>query len=190
VEGKGGRCVGLTTLPPSFADCPEIWEPQPPATLWACNRPAQGLLCLYHLLVQNTNYIGKYSYRLLNPQELCFFCPLCIYGSHDHHNKQLLFSVGFYNAKLKVGTGLSYIAVMDRRLAVVKPAASTCYGGCASAQFASIRRQTSKVQRDDIRLPCHEMARASICNTQTDASFLEAVGLYILGDPRFLRRWI
>jgi len=24
---KGGRCVRLTTLPPSCADCPEIWEP-------------------------------------------------------------------------------------------------------------------------------------------------------------------
>jgi len=38
--GKGGRCVGLTTLPPSCADCLEIWEPQPPGTLRAvraCN---------------------------------------------------------------------------------------------------------------------------------------------------------
>jgi len=26
--GKGGRCVGLTTLPPSVADCLEICEPQ------------------------------------------------------------------------------------------------------------------------------------------------------------------
>ena len=25
--GKDGRCVGLTTLPPSYADCFEIWEP-------------------------------------------------------------------------------------------------------------------------------------------------------------------
>ena len=33
--GKGGRCVGLTTLPPLCADCLEIWEPQPPATLRA-----------------------------------------------------------------------------------------------------------------------------------------------------------
>ena len=28
--GKGGRCVGLTTLPPSCADCLEIWDPQSP----------------------------------------------------------------------------------------------------------------------------------------------------------------
>jgi hypothetical protein len=33
---KGGRCVGLTTLPPSGADCLKICEPQPPGTLRAC----------------------------------------------------------------------------------------------------------------------------------------------------------
>ena len=33
---KGGRCVGLTTLKPSCADCLEIWEPQPPGTLRTC----------------------------------------------------------------------------------------------------------------------------------------------------------
>jgi hypothetical protein len=31
--GKGGLCVGLTTLPPSCADCLEIWEPQSPV-MW------------------------------------------------------------------------------------------------------------------------------------------------------------
>ena len=34
--GKGGRCVGLTTLPHSCADCLDIWEPQSPGTLRAC----------------------------------------------------------------------------------------------------------------------------------------------------------
>jgi len=33
---KGGQCVGLTTLPPSCADCLQIWEPQPPGSLRAC----------------------------------------------------------------------------------------------------------------------------------------------------------
>jgi hypothetical protein len=33
---EGGRCVGLKTLPPSCADCLEIWEPQPPGTLRVC----------------------------------------------------------------------------------------------------------------------------------------------------------
>jgi hypothetical protein len=34
--GKGGRCLGLETLPPSCDDCLEIWEPQPPGTLRFC----------------------------------------------------------------------------------------------------------------------------------------------------------
>jgi len=33
--GKGGRRVGLTTLPPSCAECLEIWEPQPSGALRA-----------------------------------------------------------------------------------------------------------------------------------------------------------
>jgi len=34
--GKGGRCVGLTTLPLSCSDCLEIWKPQLPGNLRAC----------------------------------------------------------------------------------------------------------------------------------------------------------
>jgi len=34
--GKGGRCVGLTILPPSCADCLEILEPQAHGILRAC----------------------------------------------------------------------------------------------------------------------------------------------------------
>jgi hypothetical protein len=34
--GKGGRCVGLTTLPPSCADCLKICEPQTAGTLRVC----------------------------------------------------------------------------------------------------------------------------------------------------------
>jgi len=49
--GKGGQCVGLTTLPPSCADCFEIWEPQPSGTLRACPGLCRDCLtinlCLY-----------------------------------------------------------------------------------------------------------------------------------------------
>jgi hypothetical protein len=34
--GKGGRCVGLTNLPHSCADCLKIWEPQTSGTLRGC----------------------------------------------------------------------------------------------------------------------------------------------------------
>jgi len=48
--GKGGLCVGLTTSPPSCAECHEIWEPKPPGTLWA----TPGLL-------RDSKPSGKYS---------------------------------------------------------------------------------------------------------------------------------
>ena len=36
LRGKGGRCVGLTTLPSSCSDCLDIWGPRLPETLRAC----------------------------------------------------------------------------------------------------------------------------------------------------------
>jgi len=33
---KGGRCVGLTTLPSSYVDCLEMWEPQHTGALTDC----------------------------------------------------------------------------------------------------------------------------------------------------------
>jgi hypothetical protein len=44
--GKGGRCLGLTSLPPSYANCLEILEPQTLSILWADKRSVQGLLYL------------------------------------------------------------------------------------------------------------------------------------------------
>jgi len=34
--GRGGQCVGLTTLLPSCADCQKFWEPYSPGALRAC----------------------------------------------------------------------------------------------------------------------------------------------------------
>ena len=34
--GEGARCVRLTTLSPSCADCLQIWDPELPGTLRAC----------------------------------------------------------------------------------------------------------------------------------------------------------
>jgi hypothetical protein len=38
VRGKRGRCIGLTTLPVSSADCLEIWNPK------RVSKPVMGLL--------------------------------------------------------------------------------------------------------------------------------------------------
>ena len=45
--GKGGRCVGLTTLLTSCVDHLEIWEPQHPGTLTACTGTA---FCYVHVI--------------------------------------------------------------------------------------------------------------------------------------------
>jgi hypothetical protein len=36
LRGKGGRCIGLATLPTSNATCDESWVPEPPRNLIAC----------------------------------------------------------------------------------------------------------------------------------------------------------
>jgi hypothetical protein len=53
---KGGRCVGLTNIAPSCAECLETWVTQTPETLWACNWPVQGL---FYLLLITAAYKVK-----------------------------------------------------------------------------------------------------------------------------------
>jgi hypothetical protein len=61
-RGKGGQCVGLTTLPPSCADCIEIWELYPSGTLRACNKRVQELL--YH-------YLSKFLISFMGYLRVC-----------------------------------------------------------------------------------------------------------------------
>ena len=68
--GKGGRRAGMSTLPPSCADCLEIWEPQPHGTLRACNRAVHGLLYLYickslRSVLNVTMYLFSFLYASL-----------------------------------------------------------------------------------------------------------------------------
>jgi hypothetical protein len=66
---RGGRGVGLTTLPPSWADCLEIWEPHPPGNLRAC--PGLYRDC-FTLLTIYSNYSYCYVYIFLLTYVLCF----------------------------------------------------------------------------------------------------------------------
>ena len=68
LKRKEGRYLGLTTLPPSCADCLEIQEPQPPGTLRAC--PRQNL----HIKQANTERKSK------NKTSLAWFGLLCVFG--------------------------------------------------------------------------------------------------------------
>ena len=60
-SGKGSRCVGLTTLPPSCTDCHEIWEPQPAGTLGVCD----SMMFMYDLWWQSCTGIVLLSLLLL-----------------------------------------------------------------------------------------------------------------------------
>ena len=73
LEGKGGWCEGLTNLPPSCADCIEIWEPQTPGALTACPGLLQGLLCLYLItLYYILSHFGRRSDRNIYQWKLIY----------------------------------------------------------------------------------------------------------------------
>ena len=61
---KCGRFVGLTNLPPSCADCLEIWEPETPGTLSACNWIALTFIAFGNtvLTFSWTDWLRKSSY--------------------------------------------------------------------------------------------------------------------------------
>jgi len=60
--GKGGRCIGLTTLLPLCAICLELWKPQ------GLSRPVKGLLYLYMANTSKTQWV-----MLVLPKEGGFF---------------------------------------------------------------------------------------------------------------------
>jgi hypothetical protein len=70
--GIVGPRIGLTILPPSCANCLEIWEPQPPGTLRACKGIALPLLLLVLSLIALTTdgcSVHRYaSYNILRWQ--------------------------------------------------------------------------------------------------------------------------
>jgi len=63
--GNGSHCIGLTTLPPSCANCLEIWEPQPSGTLRACPDLYRDCFTfyLYHCLAWIIHHLGYLSFK-------------------------------------------------------------------------------------------------------------------------------
>jgi len=62
--GKGGRCIGLTTVPPSCAECLEILGVITSRSPKGLSRPVQGLFLLYVLLI-----LGLKMRFLLQPSD-------------------------------------------------------------------------------------------------------------------------
>jgi len=71
---KGGRCIGMTTLPSSCANCREIWEPQSPGALWACN----GIALPFYQSVQ-------YPFALCYKSEGRWFDPRWCHWNFSFH---------------------------------------------------------------------------------------------------------
>ena len=75
--GKDGQCVGLIALPPSCAHYVEIWEPQPPGKLSACERYSQGLryiyTCIYLITRNSSDTSNLYRQLIKHSKHLCPF---------------------------------------------------------------------------------------------------------------------
>jgi len=81
--GKGGRCMGLTTLPPSCADCSEIlgasnsWNPQGLSGL-----VIELLYLLYLLSLTNTAVDFVYAWRCIESFHLKEQSVLVLFPRH------------------------------------------------------------------------------------------------------------
>jgi len=58
--GKVGRCVWLTTLPPSYADCLEIWDIKTPGKLRACPRLLWEFFTIFYPLESSSEIWGSH----------------------------------------------------------------------------------------------------------------------------------
>ena len=111
MDGKGGRRVRLTTLPPSCAHCLEIWGSQPPGTLrgctglyWDClHHPNNRLENIFDIHLPHFNFVVKNlfvstecdgeAFAPCNPMYACnniSILPQVGYsqsGSHDIHKR-------------------------------------------------------------------------------------------------------
>jgi hypothetical protein len=75
--GKGGRCVGLTTLSPSCADCLKIWGA---STSWKLQGLSRPVMRLFYLSKQKDSL--NYVVLFLTPQHSATK-PFFFYCSHS-----------------------------------------------------------------------------------------------------------
>jgi len=70
--GQSQPVHGAATLPPSCANCLEIWEPQPPGTLRVC--PGLELLYLYLTILYSVQLLMWVSFENM----ICFMLPTVV----------------------------------------------------------------------------------------------------------------
>ena len=68
--GKSGWCIGLTTLPPSSANCFEICVPQPPGALRACTWIALLYLFISIIVLAVFHFVERTKRAKWTPQEV------------------------------------------------------------------------------------------------------------------------
>ena len=92
-----GRCVGLTTLPPSCADCLEICEPQPPATLKAC--PGVYRDCFTYIIHCKSSFEQSTYYEHKMFRRVLITCDASPQSAHisSKYAKELLFYTQLVN---------------------------------------------------------------------------------------------
>jgi hypothetical protein len=66
--GNGRRCVGLTILLPSCADCLAIWQSQPPRTLMACTWIA---LPIFHVFLNRITALNAFVVFWVHVAQIC-----------------------------------------------------------------------------------------------------------------------
>jgi len=95
-RGKDGRCVGLTIVPPSCAECHEIWEPQLPGNPQGLSRPAMGLLyltffCVYSVYVQTHAVDKKWGcLTMVHTSKHVEYRPVNVHQSEKKAMKEIL----------------------------------------------------------------------------------------------------
>jgi len=159
--GKGGRCVRLTTLSPSYADCLEIWDPRTHGTPRAC--PGLYKDCLPLLLHQQM--IG-YNFQLKNKcknythlyELICVFSTGFIHTSkvHIHRPVKLL-------SKIKKNFLCTCPACPSFGRALIKVFRQGLYASFALTSSTLLKRVlfSSSSTRNGLRHYCFPFLRSS-----------------------------
>jgi len=114
VGSKGGRYVGLTTLPPSCADCLEIRESHSLGTVWTC--PGLCRDCFTFLTTASKENIRELAQWTLISCMLVF----SLTSSHNHHVYITATNYKIFSAELIKVSALPHRVLDSRSIALLR----------------------------------------------------------------------